>query len=43
MPFDAKELMIDITKAGGVQGYCPLGTYHCSPTFCQCTYQLTFH
>ena len=52
MAFDAKELMIDITKVGtGQFGCLPTlcnptfhqcqPTFGCHPTFCHCTYQLT--
>ncbi len=41
MAFDAKELMIDITKAGGAQ-FCLANTFHCGyPSLCHCTYQIT--
>src|SRR5262245_46733387 len=42
MPFDAKELMIDITKVGNAQIHCG-GTYCYNPSFCQCTYLITHH
>jgi hypothetical protein len=42
MPFDVKELMIDITKAG-TQFACP-NTFCGYPTFhCLCTNQITWH
>ncbi|HKD84212.1 MAG TPA: hypothetical protein VKB58_05650 [Terriglobales bacterium] len=45
MPFDVKELMIDITKTGaqgvgGAQILCAFNT-QCHPTFCLCTYQFS--
>jgi hypothetical protein len=49
MAFDAKELMIDITKAGTAQLACQptfhqcQPTFGCHPTYCLCTYQITFH
>ena len=42
MPFDVKELMIDITKTGThiacPNTFCGFPSYHCF-----CTYQITFH
>ncbi len=44
MAFDVKELMIDITKVGSAQLGCFHFTINCGyPSFCNCTYQITWH